>query len=309
MAWMGVKADLVATAIVASRSKVDRKAADRPDYVQRTLSRAYHGVPGTEPDAAPSFDVSKLPEQLTDDERQGILKELGTRFGVPIMNVIEYTGSRHSYEVVTEHGKFDLGTTDQLMNWRQFNSAIMQMEHRTLIPMKAERWRTTLDLLLRACEVKETGGSGDDEVWLRNYLFEYCRTSTEYAHDPKMEYPRISTEPTIWKKEGERYIHAASFKAWLKHETRNEERVTASRFAARMRALGCLPIALACRIGPKSSSFDVWQIPLFIWTWSQEVHIDAIPGNNGHAAPGAEPPPGAPDDQGEIDFDDDKPPF
>ena len=317
LAWMGLAPDTLAAAVLLSRSKVDAKALNRPDYVERTVNRAYVGVDKPkdqgEPDAE---DDKKIPQQLTEEERQDILRELSSRFGIRIVNVIEYTGTRHTYEVVTEHGRFDLGQSDSLMRWGQFNSAIVQNEHRTIPQMKMDRWMATLNLMLQAVETKDVGGSGDDATWLKNYLFEYCRASTEYPHDGRMEYPKADTEPKLWVKVDDRYIHAMSFKAWLRRETRHEEKEINSRFAARMRGLGCLPVRLGCKINQQQSSFDAWLVPRNIWDVGEQEHAEDRPEMDAAYSNGrpkaAETPESAevpPPEPANRESDDDEPPF
>lgn len=328
LAHLGMEAEHLANAVINSRNFVDDKASRRPDYVSRTVARAYVGVRTDDEERLDRIaeEPAKPIEALTEAERQELLKEISDRltvsprFPVKIINIIEYTGTYHSYEVVTEHGKFNIGTAAEV-GWRQFNTAIMQLEHRTIPVMKSDRWLALVNLMLQAVEMKDTGGSGEDEEWLKVYLFEYVRSAQEYPHEGKMEYPKADTQPKVYVKGDERYIHAMSFKAWLKHETHNEEKTINSRFAARMAGLGCIAHRLACTVNRKSSAFDVWLIPRTIWDWGGDYVDDNSIGKepeqsngkaalNGHPAVngnGATPLPRA--DEGESREGDEEPPF
>ena len=124
MAHLGMEPEQLANAVLGSRSMVDDKASRRPDYVSRTVARAYVGVRTDDEerlDRIASEEPIKPLEALTEAERQELLKEISDRltasprFPVIIKNIVEYTGTQHSYEVVTEHGKkFNIGTTDQI---------------------------------------------------------------------------------------------------------------------------------------------------------------------------------------------------
>lgn len=277
MANLGLDVDTVATALVVSRSLVDDKAARRPDYVARTISRAFNGVKTEDEKLSEVVATARQPHELTVSERNELLAELSVRFGVKILNIIEYTGTRHSYEMVTEHGKFELGTTEGI-SWQKVNAAMMQLEHRTIPTMKNDRWLGTVNLMLLAVEIKETGGSGDDEVWLRTYLMEYAHAGREYPHEGGMNYPSVHDDPSVWVKGNDRYIHAGSFKAWLKRENRDEKQDT-SRFAARMVSLGCKPKRLGCRQNDRATSFDAWLVPKSIWDWGDESDEPRISGH------------------------------
>ncbi len=285
MAHMGLAPELLAMGVLYTRGRVDNKAASRPDYVARTVARAFVGTQTKDDEAAEKLRTAHhMPIDLTENERQGVLRELSTRLDTKIKNVIEYTGTRHTYEVVTEHGKFDLGDCTTVVKWSTFNSAIVQLEKRQIPSMKAEQWNTTVNMVLLAAETKDTGGSGDEEVWLRNYLFEYCLASREYPHEGGMDYPKMDADPKLWVKDNSRFIHAMSFKAWMKHEMRGEDRLVNSRFAAKMTGLGCKPVRLACKLRGNRSSFDAWLIPKDIWSPALEVQ-DHEPGSeqtNGH---------------------------
>lgn len=326
LAHMGMEPEQLAHVVLGSRSLVDDKAARRPDYVSRTVARAYVGVRTEDEERLDRIAESPVKpiEALTESERQELLKEISERltasprFPVLIKNIVEYTGTQHSYEVVTEHGKFNIGTTDQI-EWRRFNTCMMQLEHRTIPVMKSDRWLALVNLMLQAVEMKDTGASGEDEEWLKTYLFDYIREATEYPHEASMQYPKADTDPKVYVKGDDRFIHAMSFKAWLKHETHNEEKQVNSRFAARMTGLGCIPKRLACMVNKKHSAFDVWLIPRAIWDWGgdygEEFRAEPEKANgaaslNGHGTPngnGKTPLPG--EDETPIDRSDEEPPF
>ena len=145
------------------------------------------------------------------------------------------------------------------------------------------------------------------------------REAVEYPHFGTMEYPKADTTAKVYVKGDERYIHAMSFKAWLKHETHNEEKQVNSRFAARMAGLGCIARRLACLVNKKQSAFDVWLIPRGIWDWGGQELEDSRPepqqnngtaGLNGHQAVndnGKSPLPG--EDATPREPGDEEPPF
>lgn len=238
--------------LIAHRRKHKADLKLREDYYRRTINRARNDLQRAEADEAIEESLEKGAE-LTEEERAGVVENLASVFGVPIIKIIKYTGEQPTYRLVMRDGSILLGGIASVTNQTTFRNQVAAACG-ILIPMvKAPQWEKRVQALLNACEVQE-----NPEATEEGRIFGWLTCYLDAKHPSKDADDTLhSQHPFV--KEDRIYIYGNDLRKWLL--ANQGERVSQQALGQLLRVFGAEPYTLGGKINGKATTRSTWVLP------------------------------------------------
>jgi len=233
----------IADLLIASRRKHgDDLKLNRPDYYKLTIAKARSGI---------QIDIAeeKLEEVLATPDKSTVrsmgLEAVSSIIGVKIIKMIKYLSDPPLFELITDRGAAQIGTSAHLINQTTMRAKIHSATGVLIRRQKEFKWDRIVQALTDACEEIELGQlttiAGTGNQWTQEYIDDI----------PPHE---ITEDFTVWDalqgevpfiKDNQIFIFSSPFRKWLK--TARGENYSHQEIALRFRAAGYTSISISAR--------------------------------------------------------------
>lgn len=206
-----------------------------PRYYALSLSRARERVGMTAAEERLIEHAAEVEaEGLSPGKRGEVLKDLGSRLGVPILRVEKLLTDEPSWELVLTDGRrVPIGPIQNVRDCRPFTNAMAKVLGREFPDVTRQRWKAISGLVLAVAEEVDFGeesiyGGEAASLWLSRYLGAY-KPSDDFGAAVEDQLPYLDELGRV-------YISLSHFRRWLFLSEREDW--TRTKIAATFRSFG-----------------------------------------------------------------------
>ncbi|MBI1955896.1 MAG: hypothetical protein HYS38_05835, partial [Acidobacteria bacterium] len=215
----GLSEQQIVDLIIHHRTVHKQKQRTRPDYFQRTISKAASRSPGIEPlRASPPPEPSPTKaSQLQSPESENtasagetggdkpvdpvtvkavLCGQISAILGVRVLRLVKLTGKEPVYRMELEQGKIEFASVAKLIDQHSVRVAIAAAVDRLIPKIKPKAWEQLAQMMLDACVVEEGSEEMEFEGAARMYVAQYL---AETAFIPSVEAQTVQNarKPTV----------------------------------------------------------------------------------------------------------------
>jgi hypothetical protein len=200
----GLSEQQIVDLIIHHRTIHGQRQRTRPDYFQRTISKAATRTasPGPPIDEAEQdthlADSAAAPAQQPDPEtiRAVLCEQISAVLGVRVLRLVKLTGKEPVYRMELERRKIEFASVAKLIEQNSVRVAIAAAADRIIPRIKPKAWEQLAQMLLDACVVEEGSAEMEFEGAARMHVAQYL---AETVFIPAIEAQTIQNarKPTV----------------------------------------------------------------------------------------------------------------
>lgn len=216
----------LANLIIAHRRRHDPQGLDKalrvdtngdPDYLLRTIARARteHRKVEREKDRSDALDELQQVAENGEGDPDRVLSAFNRIVGGPVIKELIQDGrdpETATFTLVMGNGDpVRLGGASNLVNQDRFRERFMVVTARLLPKVKADEWTDAVNALMTTRQLRESSDDTPEGTvleWLRRYLYERIA--------PKADIDESATLREPFEREGDVFVFAQSFAAWVR---------------------------------------------------------------------------------------------